>query len=205
MNIFYNVGKKAEEVDEYNWIYNSKANGGSGICEGNASSTCIAPLTTAGFDSYIVPLESRIAFDHVVSSDPAPHYAHQSNLTEDKILYPVLDAMLSRYKSTFTTATPIVNPRMAEVASLQRQQEAWQTAVRNKTVEAYVQDGRVTITNKGTAALDVPVTAPNNTQNVALALGLEVKQGAFGDAYGSQRSTWKTLNKGAQMLLRLPS
>ena len=52
MNIYYNVGTKSEMADEYNWIYTSVANGGSGICENNPLSTCIAPLnTTTGFDS----------------------------------------------------------------------------------------------------------------------------------------------------------
>ncbi len=59
MSLWYNVGTKADEVDEYNWIYNSRANGGSGFCEDNPTiATCIAPLDPAtGFDSYIVPTE----------------------------------------------------------------------------------------------------------------------------------------------------
>lgn len=36
MNVFYNAGHTNEEVDEYNWIYTSKADGGSGICESSA-------------------------------------------------------------------------------------------------------------------------------------------------------------------------
>ncbi len=45
INVFFNVAKVAEEVDEYNWIYTSRANGGSGICEDNpATTTCVAPL-----------------------------------------------------------------------------------------------------------------------------------------------------------------
>ncbi len=204
MNIYYNVAKKAEEIDEYNWLYNSAANGGSGICENNPSSTCIAPLDPGtGFDSYVVPLETQIAFDHVVSADADPHYAHQSNLTEDRVLYPVLDALLARYRATFTTATPIVNPTYSQVAAVQAQQDAWRAAVTAKTVEAYLQNGRVTVINHGSAAVDIPVTAPSGTQNTALVLGLEIKTGAFGDAYGPERSAWKTTAKGAQFLLRL--
>ena len=42
MNIFYNAGTYQDEVDEYNWIYNSTADQGSGICTAN-------PATSASF------------------------------------------------------------------------------------------------------------------------------------------------------------
>ena len=69
------------------------------MCENNPLSTCIAPLdTNTGFDSYIVPLEARMMLLHIVSNSPRSHYAHQSNLAEDRILYPVLDQTLAKYK-----------------------------------------------------------------------------------------------------------
>ncbi len=206
MNIYYNVATKAEEIDEYNWIYTSQANGGSGICENNAASTCIAPLGANGFDTYIVPIEARIAYDHVVSTSPAPHYAHQSNLAEDRILYPVLDAVLARYAATYTTATPVVNPKFAETALQNKRQAAWADALRNRTVEAYTLDGKVTVVNRGTGTLDVPVTVPANTKVITMSvLGIEVIGGNFGDAYGGERSAWRSLGRNASQLLRLPS
>ncbi|GGM57110.1 hypothetical protein ACFFX1_29025 [Dactylosporangium sucinum] len=206
MNIYYNVATVAEEVDEYNWIYTSRADGGSGICEDNpATSTCIDPLGAAGFQQHIVPTEARIAYDHVVSGNPAPHYAHQSNLAEDRILYPVLDAILARYRATYTAATPVVNPKFAESAQQNQRVAAWRTAVQNGTVEAYTLDGRVTIVNKG-AAVEVPLTMPNGTKLVTLSLlGLEIGGGAFGDAYGGERSAWRSVPRNGQQLLRLPS
>ena len=165
MNIYYNVATRAEEVDEYNWIYTSQADGGSGICENNPRLHLHRPARRrTGFDNYIVPLEARIAYDHVVSTNPAPHYAHQSNLAEDRILYPVLDAVLARYRPRYTTATPIVNPKFADTALQNKRQAAWAAALRSRTVEAYTLDGRVTIVNKGTGTLDVPVTVPNGTK-----------------------------------------
>ncbi|MEV5316033.1 hypothetical protein AB0L27_36580, partial [Streptomyces sp. NPDC052610] len=83
MNIFYNAGRAAEQVDEYNWIYTSRAQGGSGICEDNpATTTCLpAPLDlTTGYQEHIVPLERRIALGHVLANDPKPHFIHPSNL-----------------------------------------------------------------------------------------------------------------------------
>lgn len=205
MNIYYNVATKADEVDEYNWIYTSLADGGSGICENNPASTCIAPLDPAtGFDSYIVPVETRIAYGHVIAADPLPHYVHQSNITADRIIYPVLDAVLARYRAAFTTATPIVTPRMSEVATLQSQQAAWRAAVAARTVEAYLLNGRVTVINRG-GSIAVPITVPANTQIVMLSLlGIELTAGPYGSVYGPERSGWTSLGAKGQQLLRLP-
>ncbi|MEV0564197.1 hypothetical protein [Dactylosporangium sp. NPDC050588] len=206
MNIYYNVATKAEEVDEYNWIYTSRAHGGSGICENNPASTCITPLGANGFDTYIVPVEARIAYDHVVSTSPAPHYAHQSNLAEDRILYPVLDAVLARYTATYTSATPVVNPKFAETALQNKRQAAWTAALRSRAVEAYTLDGRVTVVNRAGGALDVPMTMPNGTKVISMSvLGIEVVGGNFGDPYGGERSTWRSLGRGASQQLRLPA
>jgi hypothetical protein len=201
------VATTTEEVDEYNWLYTSRANGGSGICQDNpATSTCITPLsTTTGFADYVQPIEARIAFDHVVSADSDPHYAHQSNLTEDRILYCVLDDLLARYRATFTAATPIVNPRYTDVMVLQRQQERWRAAAKARTVEAYTLDGKVTVVNHGGSSLDVPITVPENTRTVTVFLGIESTGSVYGQAYGGERSAWKSLGAGGQQLLRLPS
>jgi hypothetical protein len=207
MNIYYNVATKAEEVDEYNWIYTSRADGGSGICEDNPSSTCITPLsTTSGFANFIVPIEVRIALRHVLGNHPRPHYAHQSNLAEDRILYPVLDAVLARYAATYTGATPVVNPKFADTALQNKRQAAWAAALQSRAVEAYTLDGKVTIVNRGSGTLDVPITMPDGTKLITMSvLGNEVTGGNFGDAYGGERSAWRTLTRGASQLLRLPS
>ncbi|MGI5247031.1 hypothetical protein [Dactylosporangium sp. CA-139066] len=202
LNIYYNVGSVAEEVDEYNWLYTRKADGGSGICENNSASTCIRPLGADGFARYIVPMESRIAYDHVVSGNPAPHYAHQSNLAEDRVLYPVLDAVLARYRATYTSATPVINPKFAESALQNRRQAAWSAA--SRSVEAYLLGGKVTINNRATGSLDVPLTMPNGSKFVtASVFGVEVTGAAFGDAYGGERSAWRSIGKGGQQLLRV--
>ena len=93
INIFYNVANPDEEVSEYNWIYTSVADGGSGICTANPeTTTCIAPLDPAtGFTGHIVPEQVRIMLGYVLTNDPRPFYVHQSNLAESGLLYPVLD------------------------------------------------------------------------------------------------------------------
>jgi hypothetical protein len=204
MNIYYNVATKAEEIDEYNWIYTSQAAGGSGVCENNPASTCITPLGANGFDTYIVPMEARIAYDHLVSTSPAPHYAHQSNLAEDRILYPVLDAILARYTATYTAATPVVNPKFAETALQNKRRAAWAAAVQARTVEAFTLDGKVTVVNRGSGTLDVPMTMPNGTKLISMSvLGIEIVGGNFGDPYGGERSGWRSLARGGTQQLRL--
>jgi hypothetical protein len=208
MNIFYNVATRAEEVDEYNWIYTSAADGGSGICSANPStSTCIAPLAgPSAFEGYIVPIEARIALGHVVGNDPRPHYAHQSNITEERILYPVLDEVLARYRELYAANTPLVNPTMTVAAEQLRRAAAWQAAVAAGRVEAYLSGGRVTIVNRSTGQLHLPAGMPAGTNVVTLSvLGIELISGPYGESYGTDRSAWTAVAAGGRLLLRLPS
>ncbi|MFI0367925.1 hypothetical protein ACH35V_08595 [Actinomadura sp. 1N219] len=185
LNIFYNVGTAEEEVDQYNWIHTRRSDGGSGICEEDSS--CIEPLDPdSGYESYIVPVETRTALTHVLANDPRPHYAHQSNLAEGRILYPVLERVLSQYWSSFAANTPIINAPMSALGDELRRQDAWRAAVGagamdRGDVTAYVQDGTVTV--KAPAGLEAPVTAPEGTQDAGGA--------PFGQAYAGERSAYR--------------
>jgi hypothetical protein len=160
MNIYYNTGKKTEAADEYNWLYTAASAGGGGICENNPSSSCIPPLDTAtGFDSYIVPQEARATLLHAVANDPRPHYAHQSNLAEDRILYPVLDKAIADYRNIFASSAALVNPTLTQAGDELKNRTAWKSGRASTT--AYVEAGRVYL--RGTALLsstNVPFTAP---------------------------------------------
>ncbi|MER8232690.1 hypothetical protein [Streptomyces sp. NPDC094049] len=185
MNIFYNAGRAAEQVDEYNWIYTSRAQGGSGICEDNpATTTCLAaPLDPAtGYANHIVPLERQIALGHVLANDPKPHFIHQSNLAEDRIAYPVLDGVLDSYQALFATSTPVVNLRMKDIGGELKRRTAWQTAVSAGQITAYRIGSAVTV--QGPAGLAVPATMPAGTLRGGT---------AFGEAYAGTRSGWTTL------------
>ncbi|MER7911670.1 hypothetical protein [Streptomyces sp. NPDC096068] len=196
MNVFYNAGRAAEQVDEYNWIYTSRAQGGSGICEDNpATTTCLAaPLDPAtGYTDHIVPLERQIALGHVLANDPKPHFIHQSNLAEDRIAYPVLDGVLDAYDALFAPSTPVVNLRMKNIGQELQRRSAWRTAVQNGQVTAY----RIgeTVTVEGPSGTTAPVTVPEGT----------LRSGsAFGEAYAGGRSAWTSLT-GAPLTLELPS
>ncbi|MCB5167132.1 hypothetical protein LG634_20100 [Streptomyces bambusae] len=185
MNVYYNTGRRTEMADEYNWIYTSAADGGSGICESNPASTCLPePLDTeTGYLSYIVPQETGIALRHVLGNDPRPHYVHQSNLAEDRILYPVLDGVIDTYRTLFAANTPLVNQRQRDTGVELGRRAAWDRALADGRVTAY----RIgtTVTVKAPAGMPAPVTAPEGTRKQLL-LGTT----AYGSAYAGTRSAW---------------
>ncbi|WP_217178342.1 hypothetical protein [Streptomyces sp. AC495_CC817] len=196
MNVFYNAGRAAEQVDEYNWIYTGRAQGGSGICEDNpATTTCLtAPLDPAtGYEEVIVPLEKRIALGHVLAGDPKPHFIHQSNLAEDRIAYPVLDGVLDGYAALFAENTPVVNLRMKDIGAELRRRAAWQAALQAGDVTAHRIGDTVTV--EASDGLAVTVTAPTGTT---------LAGSAFGDPYAGAVSGW-TPSTGAPLSLGLPA
>ncbi|MFE9565058.1 hypothetical protein ACFYM0_28550 [Streptomyces sp. NPDC006487] len=186
MNVYYNTGTNAEMADEYNWIYTSRADGGSGICEDNpATSTCLpAPLDAAsGYLDHIVPAEARTAMRHVLNNDPRPHYVHQSNLAEDRTLYPVLNQVLDTYRTLYAPSAPIVNQSMKDTGVEFQRRAAWNAAVAANQFTAY-RIGKV-VTVKAPSGVVAPVTAPTGTKKQLL-LGTA----DFGTAYAGSRSTW---------------
>ncbi|MGW1611812.1 hypothetical protein ACWCQZ_20720 [Streptomyces sp. NPDC002285] len=187
MNVYYNVGTEEEMVDEYNWIYTSTADGGSGICENNPASTCLDdPLDTAtGYDEYIVPLEARTALGHAISNDPRPHYAHQSNLAEDRTLYPVLDKVLADYRALFADNTPVENLAQSAIGTELQRRAAWQSALGKGSVTAYRIGNTVTVT--APSGTQIPVTAPQGSVKQLL-----IGTTAFGTPYAGERSAWTT-------------
>ncbi|MEU6182528.1 hypothetical protein [Streptomyces coeruleorubidus] len=187
MNVYYNVGTAAEMADEYNWVYTSRADGGSGVCEDNPTSTCLdEPLDlTTGYAEHIVPQEARTALGHVLAGDPRPHYAHQSNLAEERLLYPVMEKVLDDYRALFADNTPLETPRHSAVGTEVQRRAAWQTALANGRVTAYRVGNTVTVT--APSGTQVPVTAPEGTKKQLL-LGT----GTFGTAYAGARSAWTT-------------
>ncbi|MFJ9930191.1 hypothetical protein ACIRU5_29705 [Streptomyces misionensis] len=196
MNVFYNAGKASEEVDEYNWLYTSRAQGGSGICEDNpATTTCLpAPLDTGtGYQDYIVPLETRIDLGHVLSNDPKPHFIHQSNLTEDRIAYPVLNGVLDGYAALFADNTPLVNLRMKDIGAEQQRRAAWQNALGAGQVTAYRIGNTVTV--QAPAGVNATATLPTGTTLAGT---------AFGTAYAGERSGW-TASIGIPLTFTLPA
>ncbi len=120
--LYYNTSTQAEAVDEYNWLYTSRADGGSGYCEDNPSTaTCLpAPLGADGFTSYIVPTDANFDLSFILSNDPRPFYSHTSNFTDDRLGYYLLDAILGKYRAVFTAEAPLVNLTLTDAVDATR-------------------------------------------------------------------------------------
>ena len=177
--LYYNTATQAQAVDEYNYLYSTRANGGSGYCEDNpATATCIAPLNPAtGFTSYIVPTDAAFDLSFILSNDPRPFYAHVSNMTGDRLIYNLLDSILGTYRSVFTAATPLQNLTLTEASTQLDRQTRW-AATGISSVSGYVQNGLITISNPTGVA--VPFTAPTGT----------TINGTTLQPYGGEVSAW---------------
>ncbi|UGY92477.1 hypothetical protein [Streptomyces gobiensis] len=204
MSLFYNVGTAAELVDEYNWIYTSKADGGSGSCETDPAATCLpAPLDPdTGFTGHIAPLEARTALTHVLAGDPRPHYIHQSNLAEDRLAYPVLKRVLDDYRKLHADNTPLISPRQRETGTELRRRAQWQQALAAGQITAYRIGDTITVqTAAGANARAIPATAPTGTTTT----GPDGGTTPFGAAYANNRSGWTTPDRpGTTLTLNLP-
>ena len=167
-NVYYNVGTQAEQLDEYNYIYLPPP---AGRCVNSATNTCrTTPATWAEY----VASEVGIMFGHLMGNDPRPHYAHQSNIAEDGVLYTVVDSLLARYRAYFKPA--LVQLTHTQIGEELARQAKWRQDLAAGRASAYVKDGHVTITT--TATLEVPVTG------VA----------TVGSDYGGTRSGWTTVS-----------
>ncbi len=181
-NLYYNVGTGAELVDEYNWIYTSAADGGSGICT-TLGYDCVTPVSNFATD--IAPLEAKATLNRVLNNDPRPHYVHQSNFAEERLAYTWLNLVLSNYNAAVVvTDMPIVNPTMTAAALALTQQVSW-SAIQGG-VTAYIKGGQIMVTTP--TAGWVPLSAA--TGKVA------GSQNLWGDAYGGTRSKWTYLTPG---------
>ena len=164
MNVFYNASTAASETDEYNWIYNSKANGGSGLCETSGNSTCLsAPLDeNTGYTSYIVPLETRIDLGHVLNNDPRPHFIHQSNVfRRGPYRVPGAEQHRTSTRSWTVTPPPGLNISEASIGTELQKRSAFATAVAGGQVTGYRIGSTVTVS--APSGVQIEATMPTGT------------------------------------------
>ncbi len=200
IDLDYNTPTAPQAVSQYNWLHTSKKDGGSGQCETDPADPCVAKIDlTTGFAQVIVPKDGLLDFAHVVSDDARPHFVHQTNLTSERLLYPILEETLKRYRATFAANTPLVNPNMSDAGQQLVNQQAWATGA--GTVSATVAGQVVTVTNKGTSDAMVPLSLPDGSVTVVDGRLRDV----FGEAYQGQRSAWEALPAGATATYQLAS
>ena len=185
IDVGYDVDTVAAEVNEFNWYNTSKADGGSGICQGSKTTRCLSPLNPrTGWDSYIVPGQVRIIVAAMLNNDPRPFFMHQSNLTGDRLGYAVMDGVLSAYRAVYGASAPIVNLPMSGGGAALHDQSLWGQALHAGAVSAWVQGNTVTIS--GPPGTLVPATMPAATTGPG--------PGAdFGSPYAGERSAYLVL------------
>jgi hypothetical protein len=145
--MYFNVSTREAQLDEYHHLFLTRI----GREPDDTSRTRLAPATT--WQSFI-ELEARTMLDHVLANDPRPHYLHQSNLTGDRMLYDLVDAVLERHRELF--CVELAQPTLAETGTELARQAAWQDALHDGSVTAFLKDGRVHLAS--TAPVQIPVT-----------------------------------------------
>lgn len=188
-NIYYNVSTETEEVDEYNTLYTSVAEGGK--CVASSTNTC--ETTKANFAEIVHSIETNM-FGHVMGNDPRPHYFHQPNMmgtpppgepttgtppatskdVGNGLFYSVVNPMLAAYNQYFSA--PIEQPTMAQIGEILARQQAWNTASASQ-VTGYIEGNQVTLNNTGTAAVNAPLTGVTG----------------IGSVYGGIQSGWTSV------------
>ncbi len=117
----------------------------------------------------------RNALRYVLTNDPRPFYAHQSNLAEDGMLYPVVRGVLDRYAALYDTAsTPLVRMDMTGQSLALSRMASWKAS---SGTTAWVDATGVHVRAGGAA---VPLTVPAGT----------TAKGASLSAYAGSRSGW---------------
>jgi hypothetical protein len=186
IDVGYDVDTVAGEVNEFNWNNDAKADGGSGLCQASRTTACLKPLNPrTGWTSVIVPGQVQIVFNALINNDPRPFFMHQSNLTGDRLGYPVMDGVLSAYRAVYGPSAPIENLPAIGDGAVMRNQQLWARAQQAGTVSAWVQGNTITIS--GPPGTPVPITVPAGT-----AAG-SASGRAYGFSYAGERSGFTTL------------
>ena len=200
-NIYYNAATWTDELNEYNTLYVAPGvtiGDGTelGHCDASSSTSCLsAPATQAS----LLASESRIMLSHVLANNPRVGYAHQTNLiggsnaANGYTLLSLINLMLAQYQSW--TNTPLVQTTDATEAQTLQLQSGWSNVLSTTTTPAVTgseQNGVVTITNSGTSAVEVPITAPPGTTVGGL---------PFGQSYGGTLSTWTSIPARGSLVL----
>ncbi|HKP55551.1 MAG TPA: hypothetical protein VJV78_02460 [Polyangiales bacterium] len=195
LNLYFNVGTRGELVDEFNWIHCSAADGGSGACERDPRATCLLPVPfEAGFERELVPREARAMLLRALSNDPRPHYVHQSNVAEERLLYPLLERVLAEYRKLFGPDAPLIQLRFGEAGLELLQQASWRAYRHNVT--GYIEAGRLTISVSSSGALRVPLTLPLGAQSGGVAVL---------PRYAGQQTGWRSVKPLLDLAFELPA
>jgi Invasin, domain 3 len=185
-NIYYNVSTNAQEVDEYQTLYDLPP---SGKCVNTSVTTCNPSGTTFTIQQIVASVQAGM-FQHMMGNDPRPHYFHQTNMMAqttvgpngngDGLFYETMNPLLAQYQQYFAANAPIIQDTMAQAGILMTSQSTW---LANTHVTGYIQGNTVTVTNTGGTSANLPLS------------GIP----AVGSDYGGIRSGWTGVPAGTSV------
>jgi hypothetical protein len=176
VNIYYNAGTDAQELDEYQTLYPA----GSFACP-----------TTCAFRDVITQVVSGL-FGNLMANDPRPSYVHQTNIIGsppagseespdllpppgytppatctpgapctggDGTLYQGLDPLLYEYHEYFNSTAPIEQLSEQAIANLLSEQADWAAANTGQITGSI--EGMVVTAQNGGAPTEIPLTGTN--------------------------------------------
>ncbi len=216
INIFYNATTNAQELDEYNTLYD--ANAPDSQCHNTSTTTCsTTPFTFAQVINQVV----GGMMQNVLSNNPEVSYVHQTNIMGtppyssilppasyvpaassqsgtdgDGLLYEVLNPLIAEYGSYFNSNTPYEQLTLGGIGNTLADQTAWASILggSSPTVTASETNGVVTIANTGTGTANVPVTVPPGT-TVSGSSSLQSYGGVLSDWLSVPGSSSQTLTE----------
>jgi hypothetical protein len=154
-NIYYNVATNAQEVDEYQTLYDLPT------CVPIGGVTTCNPAGTPFTIAQIIASIDQGMFQHMMGNDPRPHYFHQTNLMSqpgqgDGLFYETINPLLSEYNTYFAGNAPLQQPTMAQIGTLLNEQAGW-AAANASQISGFIQGSTVTVQNNGPAT-EIPLT-----------------------------------------------
>ena len=157
-NIYYNVATNAQEVDEYQTLYDLPT------CKPISGVTTCNPAGTPFTIAQIIASVDQGMFQHMMGNDPRPHYFHQTNLMSqagqgDGLFFETINPLLSEYNTYFAANAPIEQPTMAQIGALLSEQAGWAAASASQ-ITGSVQGKAVTVQNGGPPT-EIPLTGTN--------------------------------------------
>ncbi|WP_432498257.1 hypothetical protein [Kineococcus gypseus] len=124
----------------------------------------------------------------VLAGDWRPVFAHQSNLTGDRVLLELLQRVLDEHARLLRPCAALLNPSMDEVARELRRREGWREALAAGAVRAVLREGLLVLTAQ--VDVEVPLTVPAGTAGV-------------GEPYAGARCGWLAVPAGGRVVVEL--
>ncbi|PPK92478.1 hypothetical protein CLV92_11479 [Kineococcus xinjiangensis] len=177
-NVYTHVSSWPEQLADYNRQY-----AGEGV--------------TAGTPEEFLAAETAIVLRHVLGNDPSPTFAHQSNLTGDRLALALVERVLQGCARLLGDSTPLRSPSMDAVAEELRRRRRWNAALADGVVEAVLHGGVLHL--RTGVHLEVPLTAPAGSEVLGPGGGHR-----FGEDYAGAVSGWQPVPAGELLRIGLP-